>query len=404
MNERTKLMQRAAERFGPPVFTLRDLLERRDRKRRRQRISAVAVAVAVFVAPAVLIVAGIRTDRPRLPVDTVPTPAPSYEPRGPEPWPSHMESPPTAAALPVEGAMHSTPASGRLVLSVLGRGVTDGYAPTYLFLYEDGRLIWSRRAASPAGMREPNTGLFEQHLTPEGVELLRNEVIASGLFGHDDVLVGGEADPRSLAFFGGIRVWNGERFVDLETVWNYVGPYEEAGDTYEGDTIATAEQERALRALDARLADVTAWLPASAWVDPTIREYVPATYQVCYGGASATIGREAVLNPLPEAVSGVLGSAPPEPRTLPGGEFAQYRVTRYCPDIPTEEVRVIIDAMAIAGIERLLRPSSPDPGLYAGAVFDYEYVVGFAGAPGKTAVLGIDPNLPHGEAVCIVCG
>jgi hypothetical protein len=44
-----------------------------------------------------------------------------------------------------------------------------------------GRVIW-RREGGPTGVDGVRTGLLEQHLTPEGIELLRSEIISTGLF------------------------------------------------------------------------------------------------------------------------------------------------------------------------------------------------------------------------------
>ena len=102
--------------------------------------------------------------------------------------------------LPPVVATPSTPESGELViqywvepraLRAAMAGDQAGYTPT------GGR---SHRAS----------GLLEQRLTPEGVELLRSEIVATGLFGHDSLLLA--ASPHSV-----IQVRIGDRLVRVRT-------------------------------------------------------------------------------------------------------------------------------------------------------------------------------------------
>jgi hypothetical protein len=75
-------------------------------------------------------------------------------------------------------ASPSTPERGQLALG-LTFGHTGGDPGRYsLHLYEDGRVIWQR-------LSDPPTGLIEQRLTPEGVELVLAEVLSTGLFDRD---------------------------------------------------------------------------------------------------------------------------------------------------------------------------------------------------------------------------
>ena len=80
-----------------------------------------------------------------------------------------------------EGATPSTPGRGELVVRHWW-GVARGS-----YVYADGRLIWYCDTAT-----RRSTGYLEQRLTPEGVELVRSDVVSSGLFVEDlDVNVGG---------------------------------------------------------------------------------------------------------------------------------------------------------------------------------------------------------------------
>ena len=63
-----------------------------------------------------------------------------------------------------------------------------------VWVYADGRMIWARRTAAPRGFPQARTrshsGYLEQRLTPEGVELLRSRLVATGLFDRSLTLLG----------------------------------------------------------------------------------------------------------------------------------------------------------------------------------------------------------------------
>jgi hypothetical protein len=122
-----------------------------------------------------------------------------------------------------------------------------------LLVFDEGgdqRLIWQKFENLPEGANSRSTGLLEQRLTLEGVELMRSEAIAafnSGEINPDDCR--GMAD---LGYFVTAYPFDGERAI-------------------------SADNEHL-----ARMIDPWSWLPASAWADPEIRPYVPSTYQVAF--------------------------------------------------------------------------------------------------------------------------
>jgi hypothetical protein len=119
-----------------------------------------------------------------------------------------------------DGATPSTPRQGELVLDY-AYGHTLGDAGRFnLSMYADGRLIWQRIGDySRADERRDSSGLLERRLTPEGVELVKAEVISSGLVDHDLHLRSGEG-----LYFGRIEVRDGDRFVHV--TWGDIGtPY-----------------------------------------------------------------------------------------------------------------------------------------------------------------------------------
>jgi hypothetical protein len=406
MSQLKELLDQEAYRIDADPDALESTLRRRGRKRRNQRITAGVVGIAVFVAAVWIVTSGGSLHRTQPAV--TPSPAPDLEPvpESYQPDPSHSRV--NVVDLPPEGASPSSPEDGELVLAVDGRGMAAGRALTHMYLYADGRLIWWREGDLPASADEH--AILEQRLTPEGVELLRSEMISSGLFDRGLIFMGGEADPDPLPFWGLMAVRNGDRMVHLQLGWVYFSTEElcEPADTScEGDTIMTAEQEHALELLDARLADPASWLPASAWADQGFKIYVPTTYRVCYGGTQETIERDRLLHAIPGPVQELL-----EARDAENEDFNVYisfgdwvdgaRSRGYCSELTTEEARDVVRGLDDGGFERQQRPTyaNGDPLETNAATFEYIFSVP---DPAETAALWIDPYLPHGEAVCIVC-
>jgi hypothetical protein len=305
--------------------------------------------------------------------------------------------------IPPHGATPSLPETAKLTLSVdLGSDAPTRTreALTHMYVYADGRLIWSRGAALPGNTNGYSTGLVEQRLTPEGVELMRSEVVSSGLIDPDSVMVDGEADPDPFPFLGSIIVRDADRLVGREFAY---GGYQTGGPHREGETtcrpawgcahIATAEEESALKRLNARLTDPASWLPASAWADQEVKAYVPSTYHICYGGYLETIEQARILNALPGPAQEPLRGAEPD-RVMSGG-YRNY-VTYYCSDLTSEQTRVTVQALDDAQIRR--EPSSPT-GSDRISTFVYDFSIPGSGE----AQIWIDPYLPHGDAICIPC-
>jgi hypothetical protein len=251
---------------------LEGLRRRRDRRRLNERITAGVVGMAVFAAAAWVVTSGAPTDRRPTPGGTGPTVAPRY--------PGQVGF----IGLAPKGATPSSPSTGELVLEFMFGHTGGDHGRFGGQLYADGRLIWHKNG-DPSGKGDP-TGLIEQRLTPEGVELVRSEVFSTGLFDHGTRhfwgahgLVGGQ-----------IEVRDGDRLVRL--TWGDGRPFDEPM------TVPTVEQASALERLDARLADL-AWLPASAWEDPEIRAFVPSRYMVCIE-TDVEVGLDGALASLPQ--------------------------------------------------------------------------------------------------------
>jgi hypothetical protein len=206
-------------------------------------------------------------------------------------------------------------------------------------VYADGRVIW--RQIGGLGFRE--TGWLERRLTPEGVALVRAEVLATGLVDHDLNLTteghifGGYIDFRTAD--RRVVVTSGENPVLLADV----GPHVHR-------TKPTAEQARAFKRLRARLSDLAAWLPASAWVDAEDKPFVPSGYTVCYGGAVG-VGLSRLFEFLPPPAASLLRAQEKTPQPYwnrPG------TVAHWCSDLTNDEARTlerILDEAGVSGVK-----------------------------------------------------
>ena len=220
--------------------------------------------------------------------------------------------------LPPEGATPSTPEGGELVVWIWACGTPaepggrisdpseiDTLPPLgKLLVLADGRLIWQKYEDLPEGANRLSTGLLEQRLTPEGVELMRSE---------------------AAAFAG-------------EPLHCLAGSHEmlfapAAGDS-ESTTISLDNEHRA------RLLDPWSWLPATAWEDREIRAYVPTKYLV-------TIFTEDPIDIEPDQLTALLPTAAADLIDAKPNDGQGYNVT-----LTTDEARALAAALDDAGLER----------------------------------------------------
>ena len=324
--------------------------------------------------------------------------------------------------LPPEGATPSSPESGEVVLRWVGesathaqpdwRGRAQGLPPppqpwlrgfdapnVRASVYADGRIIWQRDRRVPDGANEITSGYLEQRLTPEGVELLRSEVVGlldrsralletvpaddpgSGPFGGLALFV-----PRDYpSWHGSVQVRDGERIVRLQ--WREVGLLGDPRRRFEG-TIATPEQLSALRQIDALLTDPASVLPSSAWAVREVRAYVPSHYAVCIDTAPPNDLAE-LLTLLPTRAADLLRD---EIWTRRGGEVVEAREgytvvlgqsVSYCSKLVTDEARRV--ANAVSGL-----PRHPWP-------FTLIYDVADAVNNLEPTTISFDPYFPDGQ-------
>jgi hypothetical protein len=268
--------------------------------------------------------------------------------------------------LPPEGAAASAPERGALAFAFFGR-VNDLSLDFHrMWVFADGRLIWVRNLdyrypyeggqvtadardradmlARPAfGGHEPTRAVIEQHLTPQGVDLIRAEIMKTAEIG--GTYAPGDRASWSLpgVLWGGLSIGdgNGRR----QVTWS--DP-----------------------ALPGRLADPAAWLPATAWDDSRLGAFVPAQYAACIEPASA-------IERLPKGISDLIKS-----KAIANGAVQDAR----CPDrVTTADARII---------EAILEAQLPkDP--WARLEFS------FGGDPARPdGWIELLPVLPNGDTVC----
>jgi hypothetical protein len=251
--------------------------------------------------------------------------------------------------LPPPGATPSAPETGELVASMWEHiGAPGSFGNGWLYVYADGRLIWGQMDPNPTG------GWLEQRLTPEGVELIRSEIIATGLFEPDQPPPpANDGFPREVNG-GHVQVRNGDRLV-------YVN--------------------RVVPELMERLAGLWSWLPEEAWADTEESAYVPSGYAACLDSQ--------YLAGLPTASQSLLAGARQfridEMADLdPAGFTLVGEWTDNCHILTTEEARTLATELSASGVEE--RP----PNSYDGSEIFYSI-------PSELdATLALWPMLPHG--------
>jgi len=179
---------------------------------------------------------------------------------------SNIGSSPSPSASPTTDASPSSPsddAAGSLVLRLMGGG--EAGRTHIVTVLEDGRIITMDQGA-----------FVERTLTPAGIQLLRDELDATGLTdtsadyspvanpGVEPPGYGGAGPSLEVGQPGGgtaVITW----FLFGDTEQDYFQPQPEA---------------ETLEALAARLSTLDEWLPASAWADSNARPYVAERYRI----------------------------------------------------------------------------------------------------------------------------
>lgn len=322
------------------------------RARRRQVLNAIGaglVALVIVLGAVGGIGALLRADARRPAVR--PPPAPPASPFVP-------------VAFPPPGVGPSTPPTGEIVLSFSSEDVRSIAASepeeverVVVDVYEDGRVIWSRcifEAWTPRPRQRPNadgcvpatiagtphlvsTGWVQQRLTARGVDLLRTELLSTGLFARNFESV--TTNSTDLVEYLHAEVRQEDRVLNVDAVYqgldiNPPGPTVLAG----------------LKHIQGILIDLDAWLPESAWAEREITAFVPSSYSFWFKRAS--VG--ALLRDAPSVEVVGLG-----PRELPPP--ADALLTREgCEVVTLAEARAVVDGFADVGITSSAEMSSMD--------------------------------------------
>jgi hypothetical protein len=267
------------EVIAAPTTNPTSLGEAASRRRWSRVVAAAAIAVVLVTGGVVLALSRDDTANVVVPAGSAPAPAgpdgeATLDPPAPRP-----PLPDGLTGLPPEGAPPSTPATGQLVAPL----------PIPIWVYEDGRVISARWTTHRSW-----TGFLEQRLTPEGVELVRAEILA--LEPLDNCLGG-------LGNYG------------------YVDGSRDLCESPGGPTSLYVQHPQYQRLSELQYG-APSWLPASAWADPEPKPFVPSTYQITISTISdfpaqpwraPSIDSTAMLAALPPVAAGQLTSAAPCP-------------------------------------------------------------------------------------------
>jgi len=287
--------------------------------RRRWPIVAVAAAAVVIVVGVVMLDAandGTETDVPA----NQPTTVAAAERVG-------------FIGLPPVGATTSDPERGQVVLDIASCPYSPYGEPSEisgwtgeLTVFADGRLIWLRYADVPEGANPLSTGYLEQRLTPEGVELMRSELLASGL------LLPEHQDPNHLRC--GAGNYHGHLF-DPES--SYESP---ANNHFSSPTNEHIE----------RLTDPASWLPASAWEHREIKAYVPSHYEITIEGNKPTNGLD--TRSKLDLIAAQLPAAAEELIDSKTWDYQQAFMFWHYTEFTTEEAHLLAAALEGAHLEQ----------------------------------------------------
>ncbi len=243
----------------------------------------------------------------------------------PSPTPSGSADP---SASPVASV---PPGSPELVLRLLNGG--EGGRTHLVTVLDDGRVI----SSGNPGTADP---IVERRLTAAGVQLVRDELDATGLTDasadYSPVANPGVEPPAYGGAGPSLEV--GQPCAETVVItWFLFGDTEE-------DFFQPQPEAEALDALAARLTTLDDWLPASAWADATPAPYEPAAYRVLiqrqdWGGS---------LDDLPVEASTVEWSVDPGLDSF-GEVISPLPFEQRCGVASAEDGTALLDALDAAG-------------------------------------------------------
>ena len=243
-------------------------------------------------------------------------------------------SSPTASPLPAAKRSPTPVAAERpsdLVVRLEGQGDT-GFPIAWAVLTADGRFV----------TRTDDNRLLERRLTPAGVQRVRDELTATGLFDRDQRIpleVRPDATPPAHgigAFF--FKVWRDTRIVEVQTA---------AGQGAEELYYQPSPARTRLDRLSKQLMKPETWLPADAWADPTPHTYESRLFALLLstevGQANEAQSIEALTSTWPFSAGPLTLGDPLSPTA-----GAQGQVTR-CVALTKDDMLAVRDAISRAG-------------------------------------------------------
>jgi hypothetical protein len=330
---------------------------------------ALALAALAGVVVAALLV-GPRLGGTSGSPSALPSASASTAPDGsPTPLPSLSGSP----------APSPNPAVAALVFRLERRGIAG--PEDLVTVLEDGRII-TKSAGNPA---------VERRLTAAGVQLLRDELDATGLtfLASADYLPVYNPGVEPFGYDGAVgalevRLPGGGTAMITWLLFN---------DTEPGSFQPQPEAE-ALEAMLARLTTLGEWLPASAWADANAKPYAPRQYRIlissspCRSGCRLPVVESSTVSwPLIEGIDAFGAAVQIVAHAQEPGDGTL--LTR-CRVVSAGEGAPVIEALESAGAT--FEGSSP---VFPGGSFDLGYR-----ATSRWVYIGIEPILPHADASC----
>ena len=304
--------------------------------RRVTRIALAIGAVAAAVLAGALLVVLLGGNEPD--AGASPSPSASATPVAqptdtPSPTPAMSPSgSPSAMSRPSATPLAEDPEVGELALSF--EPWSDIVSPYRTSLMEDGRLVTIRIGAGPEA-------LTQRRLTPEGIELLRQEILDTGLFTesgfYGPVARPGEELPGRGASGYVVEIGTDAGIVEVRWV------------SVEADEVDWAEpspERERLDVLGERLETLESWLPAEAWAEEEPVPYVPLRYRL-FTIAQAWGGEPADLPPDVSEVEWPLDAT-----VLTHGEETEGSNPDYvvrCGVVSVEEAEQVRAALSAAG-------------------------------------------------------
>jgi hypothetical protein len=265
------------------------------------------------------------------------------------------------------GEPTSKPGAAALAVQLLGGGEVGPYH--LVTILDDGRVITS----DPSGGTAP----LERRLTPNGIQLVRDEMAATGLTDttadFSPVANPGVDPPGFIGDLGRLEIGQAGGSTVVIT-WNLYADVE-------ADYFQPQPEAEALQALGVRLTTLEEWLPAAAWADPNPVPNVPDGYRITissfeWGGS---------LDDLPPEVATLEWPADVNRADLDEVLDSPRERTR-CRLIDGAEGTAVIAALDAAG-------ATSQDGTYL------SFELGEREAP-RTIGITLTPILPFDESVC----